>query len=51
MKYIPNNLDSLELDLSNNKLGENIKGMHNLEKGMKYLPRNLKNFNLDLSMN
>lgn len=52
IKDLPNkNLKSLELDLSDNYLGQNIDEVKYLGETIKELPNRLQNFTFDLSDN
>lgn len=52
MKEVPNHLHNLELDLHENKLGENPGNLKYLGEGIiKQLPRYLKNLTLHLNNN
>lgn len=48
MKQLPETLNNLELKLSNNGIGKNIKEIEFLSDGISQLPRNLQYFSLGL---
>lgn len=48
IKYLPNNLKILDLNLAWNKLGDNMDNIKHLEKYIKYIPNNLLHFTLNL---
>lgn len=52
MKFLPNNLNNLTLDLTNNNLGDkNAQIIKNLTEIINLLPNNLQNSELNLDNN
>lgn len=51
MKYLPHNLQQLNLNLSINNLGDNSENMKFLRDGIKQLPNSLQNIQLKINHN